>query len=447
MSKKKIRQSADTVIKKIISEGVSSYPSKVVQINNLIIEGDLNIHGRVDKHIHFENCDTINATYGVAGSSGITFEDCSIEKLKWAAGNAQNLNLSKCKVGKFENDGLINIFKIKGCIIDRLDINSKIKAITVGSYVDFKGEGIIQAEHIDSSITNLVIQSFDPTVLEEVLFEKCSIGYAGIIGDINEKGLFRFNNCKISTIKIIALTNKGRLEFTDIKLPDDSSKVDFSKIIEPKSFNIHNSKLNLCVFENIDITQYENVNIENTNLKRTILTNVVWPHNINKSIIDNAESKKEKKKEFKNLAETYKQLNRAHREDNDKIQQISVNAYYLNAYRKSLGCSLKDLSEKFLLFIGRWTNNFRLSWPLPLFLLFFGSALIFACMICFEPKLNFESNWSDFFKFLNPARSYDYIPDVVLTGFPLIIDFLGRVFVAFIIFQLIQAIRKHTWTN
>lgn len=156
----------------------------------------------------------------------------------------------------------------------------------------------------------------------------------------------------------------------------------------------------------------------------------------------------------------YAQLKKLHDQHGDQVAAAEYFAEEMNAYYKSIRFR-KDPSEKIALFFNRISSNHGTSWSLALTITL-GSSFIFYWLFCLS--LGYTLNWrhsghwytfvdlmSYILHFINPLHKLEDFKPLSATedfsGWTRFIDGASRIFIAYFVYQLIQAFRKHGKTK
>ena len=200
------------------------------------------------------------------------------------------------------------------------------------------------------------------------------------------------------------------------------------------SFKLLDSSLGDSEVQDINLACYENVIVQDNRLSGLEYTAVQWPDNIK------ADTDQKKR-------DTYRTLKNVAQKNNDAPQAIAFYAKEMEAYSHTLSWISGQFFDKFILKFNRWTNNFGLTWWLPiLWILGFGLVLYLLlllsidssdCCICKE--------WKKFLVFLNPTHKIgvEFI-DGQWGFWAYLFDLSFRIIEATLIYQTIIAFRKFT---
>lgn len=132
-------------------------------------------------------------------------------------------------------------------------------------------------------------------------------------------------------------------------------------------------------------------------------------------------------------------------------QETEGEKYY---WYKKLSFDIGILLDRINLFLNRWSNNYGKSFGRALlFVLCIGWFFFYCSLIATDSyqfsidpcKWEFQKGLEYFVQFLLPTHKFDYMAadEVILTPSFYVLDFLGRLFVGYGIYQFIQAFRKY----
>lgn len=152
------------------------------------------------------------------------------------------------------------------------------------------------------------------------------------------------------------------------------------------------------------------------------------------------------------------QLKQIYYRQGDQPESSRYHAFEIEAHRKKLQSEndWRSLPERFTLFLNRWSNNHGTSWELALG---FTTALSIILFTCYALSLGFrvDLSWNGvkyffdiashigefIFPFHKPGFMSESYIGAVENGWSRLWDMLGRIFISYGIYQLVQAFRKH----
>lgn len=307
----------------------------------------------------------------------------------------------------------------------------------------------------------------------------------------NFTGLLRFIGWKIKETKLSGI-NEGlklvfkRISFKRLIFIDFSNAADVtfdSSGAENELFKVENdtecsiiasdSNFGPTRFNEFDFDSFDFINIINASFSDIIAINVNW-FTEDKIQIESAEIKSSKN--FKRKRELYRQIKQSLQSKGNQIDSLTFRAREMRAYRDELKAQEKENQEdkqngkttkpdrnykwtdKLIMTVNQ-TNNYGLSWWKPVWiaalitLVFYIIQLpLFADEIEYSPACNFEeikltlsAFWNHFevyWQMFNPARRFNSVyssNDAALLYF---LDFLHRLILGVLIFQIIKAFRR-----
>ncbi|WP_170106615.1 pentapeptide repeat-containing protein [Christiangramia gaetbulicola] len=157
-----------------------------------------------------------------------------------------------------------------------------------------------------------------------------------------------------------------------------------------------------------------------------------------------------------NKRETFRLIKHIFQSNNDSVTSQKFSLLESITHRKEIWFRLnhdfrsKDLWDYILLTLNRFSNNHKTSYirgfAFTIFLGLFTFIFVAWSSKTYEPATNFDQfdfglAVSHFVQFLTPTHKFDYI-DENPSGQFYLLDFLGRIIIAYGIYQTIQAFRK-----
>lgn len=273
---------------------------------------------------------------------------------------------------------------------------------------------------------------------------------------IEDKEILSLTNLGIRLLKIENFINYGFFTINNFK-PSKEDKIEIS-----------NSTLGKLDLVSCDLSKVS-VEIDNSKLVDIFYTDTLFPDEIG-SNKENAKARLEQQRD------TYGQLKVVSEKVGNRFQALKFQAKEMAAYYESIKSAEKknDILEKIynffksiqiwvsnkfwkeeriILFVMKYSNNFRQSWVRGVLFTFIAGLIPF---IFFTWSLNNTdwclNNWSCFsetskvfgyyFEFLNPAHKTDFVGKENIGNWTYLWDFIGRIFIGFGIYQTIQSFRK-----
>lgn len=283
---------------------------------------------------------------------------------------------------------------------------------------------------------NFCLEMFEKTTIIDSHFE--SLRWWAT----NEKdSLVIIENTDANSLVFDKMFNYGLMIFRNVTIPKNG-------LLKIQSSALGKTDFILCSF--VD-AQFE---FENSKLTEIFLSETDFPFTVKTNKNDNSRQAQ--------LA--FGQLHTAFEKQGDTVRALEYQGREIKAYYKDLHLfrkSWKFINEiKISLWLNYISNNFGKSWSRGLLfsisigIIFFYSLVISTNEYCigFPVTWFWENNLSaSFLKFMNPLRFFDTeslfkinndISSITLSGWSYVWDYLGRVFLAYGFYQLIQAFRR-----
>ncbi len=424
----------------------------------------------------------------------IKFDKCSFENLTININKKSNLSFTnKCKINielnisSSENTSsiLIDDSYIMSLMLDDLVGLSKLE-ITSNSTVDLlfirgiKRRAIhnlnIQSGSLikKTSISNYTIEylNLNQATLSNVKFENVHFSSSIDITSLSQSKIYFRNSLIIDEFESFNINTSTNLflEFYNLVVSENGIIFSFRnnelceiifkhcfinshiKFITPAEFNLPNIYTYDSVFKELVI--FERTNPTNLQFYNTIFQNgILIPLDLPKKI------------KVKSIVKTHSSvwciLKNQALEKNDKITALTYRKYEMLSFTEELKWSRDNISEKFVLYLNRFSNNHGLSWirgiefTLIVWLLFYSlyswASNGFIITKGLETLIFTQKEfWADAINFLWLPQGLLELTKGLLkstNGFYfaiMIISFIfGKVFIAYGIYQLVAAFRKH----
>lgn len=317
-----------------------------------------------------------------------------------------------------------------------------------------------------------------------LLFEDSSLVYLDFTDLIfPEFTTLSVSNCLINYLRLHNFCNYGTVFFSSLKQIEKwedvkrylhgqiifkEGKYQFETISHSSILHLADSDLGKTQFINCDLRQFQRFEFSNTKMLDVFVAGSQMPSD-KAFCLPNGEEDPLKIAEQKRLA--YGQFKKIYEARGDVAGSLPYLAYEMEAYRQQLQLEgwWKHRGELFMLWMNKLSTNYGVSWQRGLIvtvaaMIFFYS--VFCLMLGYVPG----TDVSKFIKiasfapqYLNPFRDADsvipnnYLPphDVfgnpydldqnknpILPPFARLWDYLSRIFVAYFVYQTIQAFRK-----
>lgn len=443
-----------------------------IRFSNLYIIGDLKVKL---PDLHKFNISFIDCYF----DAGITFEieDCTsrLEFDSCFIKDGIGFSSGNYKESIIIRDGTPNriVFwngKYETVIISAFDTGVLLEAGHFNSLLI--GDNRIESNGLTDLTFNLSNITGSVAVINSVIWE------LNIYGTIQESLKMRYTSCRIKKVGISNLIKHGDLIFDTIYWGrgnplDDPQVTDFDEVpfIVPafteaqkilalkyhncSSFEIANSNVGDTQFNNIDFSDYDEVNIYKSRLSDVLMSNVRWNNRILSNDPRNSKNFRERfykldklyRHDYLAIRENYRQLKFASSKQQDYINEQHFHALEMHAYDKSLTWR-KKVWTKTILKLSHLTSNFGQSIARPLASIGIVNGFLFYLLfLCGESPLKAYdfSNWesyintfAEFLRFVNPLHKNEK----ELTGITFIIDLLMRICSSYFLYNLVRATRR-----
>ncbi|MNK40334.1 hypothetical protein D3C87_589800 [compost metagenome] len=244
---------------------------------------------------------------------------------------------------------------------------------------------------------------------------------------IHKDTILRVLNVSIESLSFNGLVNYGQLGFSNLELE--------------KELSISRSDLGKTSFINSNLSDIK-MSFEDSRITDTFFSKGTFPQRI-------AEDEHQQR-------QAYAQLKKINEGKGDYLEANHFYAKEMNAFYRTITWR-KNFWEKLNLCFNKYSNDHGQSWQLALAVVAIGSSLFFAVYLL---GLNIrigsisEPEDRDYFlkclsylpEFLNPVHRTDEIAKGIgqqASPWARLVEGFSRIFIAFAIYQLIQAFRKH----
>lgn len=224
-----------------------------------------------------------------------------------------------------------------------------------------------------------------------------------------------------------------------------------------ETFNINNTSIGNADFQSLNLTSFKTIIMFDIIFSNVNYINVKWG-GLDRDIEvgeceENTDTQKAKKKN------TYRILKNVAIKNNDQPQALIFYQKEMDNHW-SITKWKKEFSNKLMLAVNKYTNNFGLNWWLPI-LMIFGISVIFYYLLLGSLGLNFlnvsiceliDGRFDDIFtddankifEFLNPTHKVEFIAKGYWNGWTYFLDFSFRIIESLLAYQSIQALRKYS---
>jgi hypothetical protein len=428
--------------------------------------------------VRFENCETLSDTYNNFGIQAfgiffkkndfdgeIQFKECKTEAFSFLGGEfKKSVKFFNNKVNHFEIGEKAHFQKPVYFFYNNI------------KNFDFKG-GLIDKLIISSGTTDELSIS-DSVVLDEltitggqikkVLFDALGIGKIEIKNNDENK---KIDEIYIQEI-IFQRVGKSLFILNEILIDRIFFKNSFSS--KESIFNFYILDINDLLFA--DYVNYGQINLISINIKKILYftssdvgklsfincyldsTEIFIRSSkiIDSSIIGGSFPVKFVDTHIKNQLEALSQIKKIYENRGSQKDALEFYSREMNALNESLNWK-DNFWEKITLWFNKYSTNHGVDWKQGLKSTFYVSAGFFLLYIVslwsYTPNLIKWDYWCEFFNvlsqyfdFINPAHKTDIVAEklsVEPNPVSRTIEGLSRIFIAYFIYQLIQAFRKH----
>lgn len=257
-----------------------------------------------------------------------------------------------------------------------------------------------------------------------------------ITGKLVLENSIEFSSCSFSEIALNYLTNEGKLMFTDIEMKD------------PSVLYIHRSTLGKAEFYNCKFSN-SYFSFEKSQITEIFISETDFPKKVfSKDVVDFGQGKL-----------VFGQLQTVFLKQGDTVRSYEYLAREVKSYYNQLGWMNKLFFIKLGLFFNNISNNFGRNWIQGVFFTFSIGLIMFYLLLLSTDEIVLGWNVSlvddylhSFMKFMNPIRDFEAEnvfkkqignkSPLTLNNSSYIVDFFGRIIIAYGYYQTIQAFRK-----
>ena len=285
----------------------------------------------------------------------------------------------------------------------------------------------------------------------DIFFNKFMVEDEVLLEGTNYSNSIQFQNIETKKINIVNFTNFATVTFQNFKSTNVTDSI----------FNIQNSNLGNSFFLNCNLNSFSIVNIIDSILNKMSISNVEWfdPTKVNEY------NEPKDKIYWSRKREVFKQLKYCLEENKDRINALDFKLYETKAYQKELKKSRGRYADKFLLNLNLLSNKHGLSWTRGLIFTFTCWITLYSSFVMVRDGIAFPWNRDCIFllfdsSFWEEAINFLWLPEGLdsLTNtenglfstnqwYKLLLGtfffLLGKVAIAYGIFQTISAFRKY----
>ena len=351
--------------------------------------------------------------------------------------------------------------------------SSRIELLTIiGDTFDKK----VEFENRELSTNNNLESYLNKLYISEARFIE-GIDFNGLGKNLEElnliitpelKGVLNFDNWIIERTVISGINQNLKLLFKSIKFRflfindfTNFSDISFDRCKgngDEAILNLINSDLGSTRFNEFNLKSFKVLRLNNVSIDKIRPSNVYWfdESQVEIEVHEQSESEKAKRKR-----EIYRQLKQALKNHGNQIDSLIFQARELKCLRDELYNSKKyGLGERLIMFVNQ-SNDYGLNWLKPVGIVF---AITFLLYITILPGISdkilfsfsfvkedivqtwnvFINNFETFWNLFNPVRRFDLTyGEIIQSDWLYFLDFVHRIFLGIMIFQIIKAFRKY----
>lgn len=457
----KVEISADIIVKELELNGSIKFSNKII---TGAFETDLSLKDLTK--VEFAHCE-FNSYFNIriinTKALEISLHNCKFNKGIEIKSESASITISSCKIRHgikviSENKIELNIYNIT--ISDTIDLSdlklgkSKFQSVTcIEGATTFSLKKTVFLETINFLDSKLLNSNFSGCeFLGEVQFKNILFDSSKAFPPRNfEKIIFhnKVTFIDISFINSVSFENsvfKNYSFFTRLNNNIDITKASFKEATFEKKVYFYKSNFTElsfaeCRFE--DFVSFKELQAGNLDVGNAYFLN--GAHFLNSNISGDRETYRTIKSEFLKI--------------NNHVEAAYYKSKELTAYEKELGNS--SYSELILLFFNRISNQHGLRWDRSVLFTILIAIVFFILYLLSLTKTPMHWGWADsgsfyaesqitlqyFIRFFIITHDLDFMKDYQPTALSFVIDFFGKVFIGYGIYQTIQAFRKYGKTE
>lgn len=296
---------------------------------------------------------------------------------------------------------------------------------------------------VDCRVSNAMILPF--SAFNKIDIQKSRIALLHINGPIKKDSRMFLQELILEDALIFSdVFNEGLLSLKEVIIPSSGA-------LEIRSSNLGKTDFILCDFQNASLS------FENSRLTDIFVAETEFP--------DKVFSKGAPSPQQAQLA--FGQISTAFQKQGDTVRTIEYQAREIREHYRQLKWSSdhkkwykrKFSFTKLSLWLNKWSNDFGRSWQRGFLFSVICGFFFFAFLLLSAKEYDYDLHfpfdyriWISFLRFMNPLRFFELEtiftigsddPFLKLSGWSYFWDFLGRVFVAYGVYQTIQAFRRY----
>lgn len=391
-----------------------------------------------NKRFDFNGC-VFEDTIDIEASNEVDFDfsHATFKKSITITGDGWlHLDFSSCK---FHGEVKIGYCKLNSVVFDHsIFLNSG-----EDSLLFFESNEVVDASF--KSVKGCKSGFFSKSVFKKsVSFDECEFSEMCVYESTEFHGDCYFNN---SSFGNYALFNGASFKSSAIFVNanrTNSCDGDFSGAIFVGRAYFNYAKFKELIFKNVEfqnVSSFQYLSAEKLTLERVIFQKGGDFLNSNVKKADR---------------ETYRIIKSEFLSKNNNVEALHFRSKEMHAYEKELSFSKKP-GEWFLINLNKFSNNHGLSWERGLLFTFIVSVLFYSLYLFSLADGLFNwgfTSWGNYWQTVGITLKYyirffiithdlDFMSTYKPTALSFIIDFFGKVFIGYGIYQTVQSFRKH----
>lgn len=341
------------------------------------------------------------------------------------------------KKGTFHSPLLVD-----GAIVNNFFLATNVKVIFRESHK----KGFINKLILTANFSETILDIEPKARLNNLFFKK----------QINADGEVSIYSKDFNKVCFENFINKGVLELTSIQARNTKYELDEKgEVVEkpnPSQLKIINSNLDNAIFKGVQFDSFDEIRVKNSKLNNISTIDSHFPTNT-KKIYTDIDDKGQAVKESKRMAEIYNQLYLAMQKQGNRKEELAYYAEYLSWQKKAYYES-KNYVAWLSLKLHQLSTNFGNSWLRGVMITFLGTIFFYflfsLSQSIIEGKLGLEYLTLEHFSrhvrnltiFFNPVHRLEQLSQTPVNGLSALIDFIGRIFIGYMIYQTVTAFRR-----